>query len=148
MQITILSEDFDPHGQVSQYQREHLTPGGYGACSIFVGTMRDFNQGCAVDFMQLEHYAGMTESLLTQYASEVIQRYDLLDLLILHRVGRVLPNDPIVAVACWSAHRAAAFDGTRDMMEYLKSNATFWKKETLKGEDGDEGETERWVDNV
>ena len=142
MQVEIRPQGYDPWAELSRFQAEKLAPGSYGASAVFVGTMRDFNQDADVVSMHLEHYSGMTESLLTEYAVEVESRYGLLELLILHRVGEIHPNDPIVLVAAWSAHRAAAFDGCRDMMEYLKSRATFWKKETLKGEG------QRWVDNL
>ena len=142
MHVEIRPQAYDPWAELSQFQSERLAPGSYGASAVFVGTMRDFNQDADVVAMELEHYSGMTESLLSEYAVEVETRYGLLELLILHRVGQIHPNDPIVLVAAWSAHRAAAFDGCRDMMEYLKSQATFWKKETLKGEG------QRWVDNL
>ena len=142
MQVEIRPQGYDPWAELSRFQAEKLAPGSYGASAVFVGTMRDFNQDADVVSVHLEHYSGMTESLLTEYAVEVESRYGLLELLILHRVGEIHPNDPIVLVAAWSAHRAAAFDGCRDMMEYLKSRATFWKKETLKGEG------QRWVDNL
>ena len=89
--------------------------------------------------MSLEHYEGMTELQLSRIADQISTQYALLELMILHRVGRINPDDPIVLVAAWSAHRAAAFDGCREMMEHLKSKATFWKKETLDSR-------ERWVE--
>ncbi len=96
--------------------------------------------------MHLQHYEGMTQHQLSSFANQVIDKHQLLDLLILHRVGKIYPNDPIVLVAAWSAHRAAAFDGCRQMMEHLKSHATFWKKETLAGS-GDLVD-QRWVGNT
>ncbi|NKB75718.1 MAG: molybdenum cofactor biosynthesis protein MoaE [Gammaproteobacteria bacterium] len=131
MKIEIRSEPYDPWLEISLYQESGgLTPGSFGACSAFVGTMRDFNDGSAVSVMELEHYEGMTEQQLSNLAQEAQASYGLLDVLILHRVGKISPNDPIVLVVAWSAHRAAAFDACRDMMELLKSKATFWKKET------------------
>ena len=143
MQVEIRPEPYDPWRELSRFQeREDLTPGSYGACATFVGTMRDLNLGDRVSCMELEHYPGMTEKLLEDEARIIVEKHGLLDLLILHRVGQIFPNDPIVLVAAWSAHRAAAFDGCREMMEYLKSRATFWKKESL------EQDSQRWVDNV
>ncbi len=130
---------FDPWREVGAYQERHLAPGGFGACAVFVGVMRDFNQGEPVRRMTLEHYPGMTERQLAQLAGDAMERHGLIDVLLLHRTGDLRPSDPIVLVAAWSAHRAAAFTACREMMETLKSRATFWKKETLA--DG-----ERWVE--
>ena len=100
--------------------------------------MRDFNEGEDVQSMFLEHYPGMTETQLAQLGEEAMTQHGLADVLILHRVGEINPGDPIVLVAAWSAHRKAAFDACREMMEMLKSRATFWKKEQLS-------EGSRWV---
>jgi molybdopterin synthase catalytic subunit len=100
--------------------------------------MRDFNEGDGVSGMLLEHYPGMTDSHLSKISQEAIDRWDILDTLILHRVGVIMPNDPIVLVAAWSAHRVEAFEAARFLIEELKSRAPFWKKEQL-----DNGE--RWV---
>ncbi len=144
--IEVRSQPFDPWTELSQFQAgSHLEPGSYGACATFVGTMRDFNQGEQVETLFLEHYSGMTEKLLEQQAVKIKEEKGLLDFLVVHRVGEIHPNDPIVLVAAWSAHRAAAFDGCRELMEYLKSQATFWKKETLDTENENE---QRWVDNI
>jgi molybdopterin synthase catalytic subunit len=102
--------------------------------------MRDFNEGDAVSAMTLEHYPEMTEKQLQQIIDEAQRRWDIIDALIVHRVGLILPGQPIVLTAVWSAHRAAAFDACRFLMEALKTRATFWKKETLA--DGDQ----RWVE--
>ncbi|MCY3769461.1 MAG: molybdenum cofactor biosynthesis protein MoaE [Gammaproteobacteria bacterium] len=147
MLIEIRSTPFDPWAELNAYQNNPgLKPGNYGACATFVGTMRDYNLGDDVAQMQLQHYEGMTQHQLSSFADQVIDRHQLLDLLILHRVGDLYPNDPIVLVAAWSAHRAAAFDGCRQMMEHLKSHATFWKKETLVESGGPANH--RWVGNV
>ena len=89
--------------------------------------------------MTLEHYPGMTEKFLEQLSRSAAERWALLDTLIVHRVGDLQPNDPIVLVAVWSAHRKDAFEASRWMMEELKSRAPFWKKEQL-------AEGERWVE--
>ena len=112
---------------------------GYGATAVFVGSMRDFNEGDDVQQMWLEHYPGMTEKHLQTIADEAMQKWDLLDVLLVHRVGEINPGDPIVLVAAWSAHRAAAFDASRYLMEELKSRAPFWKKEQLDS-------SSRWVE--
>lgn len=140
MKVEIRPQDFDPYQEVSAYQREILqAEGKYGATAVFVGTMRDFNEGDEVRAMTLEHYPGMTEQYLEKISKEAKQRWDLIDCLIIHRVGDVSPNDPIVVVAVWSAHRAAAYEANRYLMEELKSRAPFWKNETLN-------QGSRWVE--
>lgn len=141
MKIEIRNTPFDPWKEVAEYQSASgsLSPGSFGACAVFVGTMRDFNEGDDVRSMELEHYPGMTENQLQTLAQNASSDYGLLDLLLLHRVGEIDPNDPIVLVAAWSAHRAEALTACREMMEILKSKATFWKKEKLANR-------ERWVE--
>lgn len=139
MRIEIRPRGFDPWRVLVDYQTaEHLEAASYGATAVFVGTMRDFNEGDPVSAMTLEHYPGMTERQLEKLAAGAIEEYGLLDALIVHRVGRVEPHEAIVLVAVWSAHRAEAFRACREMMEVLKTRAPFWKKEALA--DG-----ERWV---
>ena len=140
MLIEIKDAPFDPYQRLLNYQSEADFAGQYGATAVFVGTMREFNQGDDVEGMLLEHYPGMTEKYLNKISEEAAQKWDILDSLIVHRVGEMLPNDPIVLVAVWSAHRAAAFDASRYLMEELKSRAPFWKKENLTAEQ------ERWVE--
>lgn len=130
---------FDPWQETQQYQLAHLEDGKYGATASFVGTMRDFNQGDDVSSMHLEHYPGMTERHLQKICDEASARWDLLDCLIIHRVGEILPNQPIVLTVVWSAHRKEAFEACRYLMEELKTRAPFWKKEGL-------GDGHRWVD--
>ncbi|MFW2372151.1 MAG: molybdenum cofactor biosynthesis protein MoaE [Gammaproteobacteria bacterium] len=139
MAVEIHHLSFDPWQAIQNYQQQHMDAGKYGATASFVGTMRDFNEGDQVTAMTLEHYPGMTESYLDKICDEAKSRWDIIDCLILHRVGEVMPNDPIVLTVVWSAHRAAAFDACRFLMEELKSRAPFWKKENL--EDG-----HRWVE--
>ncbi len=140
MKVAILADPFDPWATLLDYQRTEEFAGRYGATAVFVGTMRDFNEGDSVRAMTLEHYPGMTERYLEKISRQARERWSLVDSLIVHRVGALLPNDPIVLVAVWSAHRAAAFDASRYLMEELKSRAPFWKKETLV-------EGSRWVEH-
>ena len=142
MHIEIKTENFSPWASLAEYeqQRASLKQGSFGATAVFVGTMRDFNEGDDVSVMTLEHYPGMTESYLTRICKEAETRWQIQDSLIIHRVGDVRPADAIVLVAVWSAHRADAFDGSRYLMEELKSRAPFWKKEQLHCGD------ERWVE--
>lgn len=140
VRIEIREHGFDPLAELAAHQRALDTrlAGRYGATASFIGTMRDHNEGNDVHGMRLEHYPGMTERELLRLVDEAVERWSLLDALVLHRVGTLAPNDPIVLVAVWSAHRAAAFDACRWIMEALKSRAPFWKHETLP--DGS-----RWV---
>ena len=140
MSVKISAEAFDPYQEIQAYQNTRLTNiGVVGAISIFIGTMRDFNEGAAVKGMTLEYYPGMTEKQLEKIITEAQEQWSIIDSLVIHRVGDILPNDSIVLVAVWSSHRGDAFDASRYIMEALKSKAPFWKKELL------ETENERWV---
>ncbi len=139
MTITIRDTTFDPWAELAAYERARFAArGAFGACASFVGTMRDLNEGDTVSAMTLEHYPGMTERHLETICAEARARWALLDTLVIHRVGRLAPGEPIVLVAAWSAHRAEAFTACRHLMEELKSKAPFWKKETTAA-------GERWV---
>jgi len=140
--VVLFDAPFDPYAELKGYEAALVTQHGsgqYGATTSFVGTMRDFNEGDDVSAMFLEHYPGMTEKALDKICEQAMADYPILDCLILHRVGDIKPNDSIVLVAAWSAHRGAAFDACRMLIEKLKSEAPFWKKETLN-------EGERWVE--
>ena len=110
-----------------------------GALVSFVGLVRELNDDHAVNQMILEHYPGMTEKALATLESEARQRWSILDALIIHRVGVLLPADPIVLVAVTSAHRGDAFEACQFLMDALKTQAPFWKKESTPAGD-------RWVD--
>ncbi len=141
MAVVLSEGDFSPYRELEAYQEKMLEKAGkYGATAVFVGTMRDLNLGDEVIRMVLEHYPGMTERRLAQIVGDAIMRWDLVDALVVHRVGVVNPNDPIVLVAVWSKHRGAAFDACRHIIETLKHSAPFWKKETLT-------HGERWVES-
>lgn len=155
MLVEIRKQAFDPWQEINRYQENSrltagLTAGSYGACAAFVGTLRDFNQGDKVKRLQLTHYQGMTEHQLRKIAEQALSQYRLLDLIIIHRVGDINPNEPIVLVATWSVHRAAAFDSCREIMEYLKSKATFWKQEIIESGQPEQPEHQReqkrWVE--
>jgi len=141
MLIELRAEAFDPWREVQAYQANFQDLAGkFGATAVFVGSMRDFNQGDGVSAMSLEHYPGMTEKQLQRIVECAQSRWQLLDSLVLHRIGNVKPQDALVLVAVWSAHRGDAFDASRYIMEELKSQAPFWKRETLS--DG----RQRWVE--
>ena len=132
MRIEVRAQAFDPWVEIGRYQTGVLSQQSrYGATAVFVGTMRDVNETAAVHAMTLEHYPGMTERHLQRIAEEAMGRWGIIDILILHRVGEMHPGDPIVLIAVWSAHRAAAFEACRFLIEDLKSRAPFWKKERL-----------------
>ena len=139
MAVLLSEQPFEPAAEIARFEAK-LPKGSYGATASFVGTMRDHNEGDSVIAMTLEHYPGMTEKQLEEVISDAKSQWDIIDALIVHRVGEILPGNPIVLTAVCSAHRAAAFDACRFLMEALKSRATFWKKETLAN-----GDT-RWVE--
>lgn len=110
-----------------------------GAVVTFVGTVRDLSEGASIQAMELEHYPGMTESALQSILERAIRRWSLLDAMIIHRVGPLKPADQIVLVAVLAAHRGEAFAACEFVMDFLKTEAPFWKKEHTP--DG-----ARWVD--
>jgi len=130
---------FDPWQELTRIDADHQ-PGSIGATATFVGTMRDFNEDQSVTGMTLEHYPGMTEKQLESIVARAHETWSIDDALIIHRVGDIKPGEPIVLCAIWSAHRADAFEACRFLMEALKSEATFWKKETLSDH------SQRWVE--
>ncbi|MGY6276020.1 molybdenum cofactor biosynthesis protein MoaE [Methylomonas sp. MgM2] len=141
MLIRLSEQNFNPWQAIQEHQNSRsLLAGKFGATSVFVGTMRDFNQGDGVKSMLLEHYPGMTEKQLGRIVEQAENRWRILDCLLIHRVGVVCPDDVLVLVAVWSVHRGDAFDASRSIMENLKKQAPFWKKETLAS-----GE-QRWVE--
>jgi molybdopterin synthase catalytic subunit len=140
VKIVIRTEPLLPWQELARYEATLPNPQSVGACSAFVGSMRDFNEGDTVTGMVLEHYPGMTERHLERIAQEAGRRWELEDVLLVHRVGELYPTDPIVLVAAWSAHRRDAFEACRYLMEELKSKAPFWKKELLES-------GTRWVEH-
>jgi len=132
MKIEIFKNSYNPWQWVEQYQSEYLSKQhNFGAATVFVGTMRDFNEGNEVQGMTLEHYPEMTHKYLQALAQKAIKRWGLVDLAIAHRVGEIEPGESIVCVAVWSSHRKAAYEANRMIMEELKNQAPFWKKERL-----------------
>lgn len=131
MKIEIIKEQFDPWEILVDYKKNQLqNDAKIGASSIFLGTMRDFNDDEDIESMELEHYPGMTEEYLTKLVEDSIEKFKIIDGLVIHRVGLLKPTDPIVLVATWSEHRDNAFNATREIMESLKSEAPLWKKES------------------
>lgn len=139
MTVRVQTEDFDAGSEISQLRNA----GNIGAVVSFIGQVRDINQGDAVSLLYLEHYPGMTEKALEAIALQAKSRWDIVDSLIIHRVGTLRPTDQIVLVAVTSSHRGEAFKACEFIMDYLKTEAPFWKKEVTQFE----GQTtERWVE--
>ena len=134
LDIRVQQADFDPGVEI-----EALRSRSTGAVVSFVGIARDFSAAFPVASITLEHYPGMTERSLEAIARQALDRWSLLGLRIIHRFGDLAPGDRIVLVATASAHRDAAFDACRFVIDYLKTEAPFWKRET-----GSQGA--RWVD--
>jgi len=141
MTIRVQEAAFNPWEALAAHEQAEQTrlAGKTGGVAVFVGSMRDFNQGQAVSAMTLEHYPGMTEAYLGKIRDEAHRRWELVDSLILHRVGPLVPGEPIVLVACWAAHRAAASAACRYLIDELKTRAPFWKQEQT-------GDGMRWVE--
>lgn len=136
MVVKVQTEDFDLTTEIAQLRAN--TP-KVGAIVNFVGVVRDLNEGEQIAEMELEHYPGMTEKALEDIIAEARSRWDLFDALVIHRVGPLKPLDQIVLVAVTSAHRGEAFAACEFIIDYLKTQAPFWKKEqTPQGS--------RWVD--
>lgn len=134
--VSIQSQDFDLSAEISSLRRGDAR---VGAVCAFVGTVRDRSEGARVSTMELEHYPGMTEKSIEAMIGEAERRFDILGVRVIHRIGVLAPEDQIVLVAVGSAHRGEAFQACEFLMDYLKTQAPFWKKEqTPTGA--------RWVD--
>ena len=130
MQVRIQQGGFDPWRELAAYQDAQVSlVGKHGATGVFVGTMRDMNASRRVSSMTLEHYPGMTEKHLNKISHEAHQRWRLLDSMLIHRVGPIQPDEPIVLVAVWSVHRHDALEACRYIIDELKTRAPFWKQE-------------------
>ena len=147
--IRVQTEDFDIGVESASLRRGNA---GIGAVASFVGLVRDINNGDGVTGLTLEHYPGMTEKALAAIVAQAEARWDLLDCLVIHRVGELKPTDQIVLVIVASGHRGDAFAACEFIMDYLKTQAPFWKKEqTPQGErwvesrDGDDLAAARWL---
>lgn len=135
--IRVQTGDFDVGAELEQLRRDNN--GRAGAMVSFTGLVRDINAGDSVAEMTLEHYPGMTEKALEKIEQQANTRWELTASLIIHRVGALQPNDNIVLVIAASKHRKQAFQACEFMIDTLKTEAPFWKKETLP-------EGTRWVE--
>jgi len=126
MPVRVQTADFDVSHEIAALRAGDAR---VGAVASFIGTVRDVNDAAAASTLTLEHYPGMTEKALEAIVSEARARFDVYDALVVHRVGELAPTDQIVLVVVTGAHREAAFDACRFLMDYLKTRAPFWKKE-------------------
>ena len=135
MRVRIQTEAFDSGAEIEGLRRSSAR---IGAIASFVGVVRDLNDDADVRAMALEHYSGMTERAIEEIVREAMERWSLIDASVVHRVGRLEPGDAIVLVVTAAAHRHQAFHACEFVMDYLKTRAPFWKKEST-------AEGERWV---
>jgi molybdopterin synthase catalytic subunit len=125
--IRVQQADFDPGLELEQLRKR--CAGRAGAVASFTGLVRDLNDGATVSRLTLEHYPGMTEKVLEDIATHAMTQWELVDAVIIHRVGPLAPNDRIVFVAAACAHRKNAFRACEHMIDILKTEAPFWKQE-------------------
>ncbi len=134
--VSIQTQDFDVSSELAQLRAQDAR---VGAVCCFVGTVRDRNDGDSIATMELEHYPGMTEKSIAAMIDAALARFDLYGVRVIHRVGLLQPLDQIVLVAVTSAHRGESFQACEFLMDYLKTQAPFWKKEQTPA-------GARWVD--
>ncbi len=148
MAVRVQTEDFDVGAESLALQAETV-----GGIALFVGTVRGLSSDNGVTAMTLEHFPGMTESELERIEAEARARWPLEDVTIIHRVGRLVPGEQIVMVGTASAHRKAAFESAEFIMDFLKTDAPFWKAEErgdkkrwVEARDSDDAARDRWSD--
>ncbi len=134
--VRVQTADFDLSTEMAALRGQDAR---IGAIVTFVGTVRDMNDGAQVSGMELEHYPGMTEGALEAIVQQACARWPLFGATVIHRVGPLMPTEQIVLVACTAAHRGEAFAACEFIIDYLKTDAPFWKKEQTP-------EGARWVD--
>jgi molybdopterin synthase catalytic subunit len=148
MHIRIQTDDFDLSAEIARLRAANPA---IGAVVTFVGTVREMSGEAQVTGMEIEHYPGMTEKTLQEIVVQAEQRWNVIDTLVIHRVGMLQPLDQVVLTAVVSSHRKDAFAACEFIMDYLKTQATFWKKEHtpngshwVKARDSDERAVEKW----
>ncbi|MDE3012305.1 MAG: molybdopterin synthase catalytic subunit MoaE [Pseudomonadota bacterium] len=148
MSVLVQSAAFDPGAELNAFASGSAQA---GAVAMFTGLVRDLNLGQQVQAMQLEHYPGMTEQALADIAAAAAARWSLIAARVIHRHGELLPGEPIVAVLCAAAHRGDAFAACECIMDRLKTEAPFWKREHtpagarwVDARDSDERAARRW----
>jgi molybdopterin synthase catalytic subunit len=147
--VRVQTGDFDAGAEIAALRRGNPK---IGAVASFIGVARDVNDGDAVSTLTLEHYPGMTEKALEGIVAEACARWDVIDILIVHRVGEIRPTEQIVLVAVAGAHRGEAFAACEFVMDYLKTRAPFWKREQtpqgtrwVEARESDDQAAERWT---
>jgi molybdopterin synthase catalytic subunit len=138
--IRVTAEPFDPHAATAAFADGR---GEAGALATFIGSVRDSAHGDTVVALELEAYPGFTEKQIAQLETDARSRFDVIDLLIVHRYGRMNPGEAIVLVAALSKHRREALQAVDYLMDRLKTEAPFWKKELRPGA---QGETAEWIE--
>lgn len=136
MSVRVQETDFDLNAELTALRSGDAR---IGALASFVGLVRDINDGAGVSEMTLEHYPGMTEKALGKIVEKARERFHLEDVVVIHRVGDLSVGDQIVLCLVSASHRGEAFEGCEYIMDWLKTEAPFWKRETTP-------EGERWVD--
>ena len=126
MPVRVQTTDFDVGAEIAALRAGDAR---VGAVASFIGTVRDITDGSGVSTLTLEHYPGRTEKALEAIVAQARERWDLIDVLVIHRIGEMAPTDQIGLVAVTSAHRGEAFEACAFIMDYLKTEAPFWKKE-------------------
>jgi molybdopterin synthase catalytic subunit len=139
--IRIQTEAFDPHAETAAFANGR---GDAGALATFVGAVRDSAHGGEVIALELEAYPGFTEKQIAAIENDAHRRFDVMDLMVIHRYGRMLPGEAIVLVAALSQHRRDALQAVDYLMDRLKTDAPFWKKEVRPARSG--GETAEWIE--
>lgn len=149
MVVRVQREEFDVGAEIAKLRADPRV----GAVASFVGVVRDVNDDATVAAMTLEHYPGMTEKSLEAIVEQARSRWNVYEILVIHRIGELHPTDPIVLVVVTSAHRGDAFAACQFVMDYLKTDAPFWKKEAtpegarwVEARDSDDAARERWED--
>lgn len=150
--IRVQREDFDVAAEIASIVRSDR---GIGAVVTFIGLVRDISGGESISDMTLEHYPGMTEKMLERIESEAMSRWPLSASLIVHRYGHLEPGDGIVLVVTASPHREAAFEASEFLVDWLKTKAPFWKRETtpagakwVAARDSDDAAAARWTGEI
>ena len=148
MPVRIQTEDFEAGREIANLRRDNAA---VGAIASFIGVVRDLNDGAKVAGMTLEHYPGMTEKALNGIVEQARGRWEVLDCTVIHRYGRLEPTDQIVLVVVASGHRGDAFAACEFIMDFLKTQAPFWKKEEtpegarwVEAKASDDSAAERW----
>jgi molybdopterin synthase catalytic subunit len=148
MSVRVQTADFDIGAEIAALRAANRK---IGAVASFIGTVRDLNDGDEVRGMTLEHYPGMTEKALQEIVAQAKTRWNIFDALVIHRVGELAPGDQIVLVVTTSAHRGEAFAACEFLMDYLKTQAPFWKKEQtpqgakwVDAREADDAAAQRW----